>query len=410
VAKIGSIASDIGDADLVKTTSFLKDAFLEEAKIVSAIATCKKPDMQTLQTMLQPTAQQIELCYNFAGERKNKAFQHTKVMSECMQGLTWVAYQEGSGMPMPMKTVQEAWNSAEFFANKLLMEYRSKDMRHVEWVNALKALMKDLTAYVKDHHATGPAWNAAGSDAKTFKASSSSSSGAAPSAPPPPAAGSLTQEKKKPASGGTAALFSELNKGAGVTSGLKKVTGDMKAKNRTEQTGLVKAKAKKSMSAGPKVGKTDNLGGKWIVEGHVQNKNIIIEEPRSNQAILITGNVDSVVQIKGKVNTIVIDNCKKVGVIFQDVISTVESVNCKSIQLQPLGKCACIAIDKTDGCQIYLGKDSLDTEITTAKSSELNIVVPDGDEDMKEHALPEQFVSKYVDGKFVTMPAEHGAG
>ncbi|QDZ24617.1 adenylate cyclase-associated protein [Chloropicon primus] len=420
VNKLVSTASAIGEADLVKTTGFLKTAFDEEAKIIACVSSCKKPDMQTLQSLLKPTADQIGACYDFAGDRKNKAFQHTKVMSECMQGLTWVAYMEGSGMSMPMKTVQESWNSAEFFANKLLMQYRGKDKKQVEWITTLKELMTDLASYVKEHHATGPAWNPRGGDAKSFDLGGakppSSSSGGAPAAPPPPPAGSLTQAKPASGSGAggnKAALFSELNKGADVTAGLKKVTADMKAKNRTDKSGLVKAAPKpKKKETGPKIGKTQFAGGKWFVEGHVQNKEIVIEETKSNQGVLITGNTDCVVQIKGKVNTIIVDNCKKVGVIFQDVISTVETVNCKSIQLQPLGKIPSIAIDKTDGCQLYLGKDSLDTEVVTAKSSELNIIVPQGEDDFKEIALPEQFVSKYdsATNSFVTAPAEHGAG
>ncbi len=36
-------------------------------------------------------------------------------------------------------------------------------------------------------------------------------------------------------------------------------------------------------------------------------------------------------------------------------------------------------------------------------------LLQEGD-DYKEYPLPEQFVSKYVNGKFVTTPAEHGAG
>jgi adenylyl cyclase-associated protein len=36
-----------------------------------------------------------------------------------------------------------------------------------------------------------------------------------------------------------------------------------------------------------------------------------------------------------------------------------------------------VSIDKTDGCQVYLSKDSLSAEIITAKSSEMNILVPD---------------------------------
>lgn len=277
--------------------------------------------------------------------------------------------------------------------------------------------MQTLAAYVKEHHPTGPSWNAGGQDVKNFSGSSAGAtggSGGPPAAPPPPPPGSLTESKPSDGSSGApskAALFSELNKGSAVTSGLKKVTADMKAKNRSDRSGLVKVKAKKPAAAGPKVGKTGLVAGKWVVEGHVQNKEIVLEDGlKTNQAVLISQNQDCLIQVKGKVNSIIIDNCKKVGVIFQDVISTVEMVNCKSIQLQPLGKVPTIAIDKTDGIQIFMSKESLDAEITSAKSSEMNVTVPDGDDDFKEIALPEQFVSKFVDGKFVTAPAEHSAG
>ncbi len=116
VAKLVSTAAAIGDADVVKTTGFLSEAFNQEAQLVAAIASCKKPDMQTLQALLKPTADQIGLCYDFAGDRKNKAFQHTKVASECLQGLTWVAYMPGSGASMPTKTVQVNWAIPQRFS------------------------------------------------------------------------------------------------------------------------------------------------------------------------------------------------------------------------------------------------------------------------------------------------------
>ena len=40
-----------------------------------------------------------------------------------------------------------------------------------------------------------------------------------------------------------------------------------------------------------------------------------------------------------------------------------------------------VSIDKTDGCMIYLSKDSLDCEIVTSKSSEMNVLVPKDDGD-----------------------------
>lgn len=40
------------------------------------------------------------------------------------------------------------------------------------------------------------------------------------------------------------------------------------------------------------------------------------------------------------------------------------------------GSAPTISIDNTAGCQLYLSKDSLEASITTAKSSEVNVLVP----------------------------------
>lgn len=40
-----------------------------------------------------------------------------------------------------------------------------------------------------------------------------------------------------------------------------------------------------------------------------------------------------------------------------------------------------ISIQKTDGCQVYLSKDSLNAEFITSKSSTMNILVPSADGD-----------------------------
>lgn len=49
--------------------------------------------------------------------------------------------------------------------------------------------------------------------------------------------------------------------------------------------------------------------------------------------------------------------------------------------LQVLGKVPTISIDKTDGCQMYLSPESLDVEIISSKSSEMNVLVPKGNGD-----------------------------
>ncbi|GBP75165.1 Adenylyl cyclase-associated protein 1 [Eumeta japonica] len=56
-----------------------------------------------------------------------------------------------------------------------------------------------------------------------------------------------------------------------------------------------------------------------------------------------------------------------------------------------LGKVPTVSIDKTDGCQIYLSKESLDVEIVSSKSSEMNVLVPKDNGDYAEYPIPEQF-------------------
>lgn len=63
--------------------------------------------------------------------------------------------------------------------------------------------------------------------------------------------------------------------------------------------------------------------------------------------------------------------------------------------------------------QVFMSKETLaNTEITTAKSSAVNVCIPSSspEEDMAEHPLPEQFMSRFTDGKFVTTPVIHSAG
>lgn len=45
-----------------------------------------------------------------------------------------------------------------------------------------------------------------------------------------------------------------------------------------------------------------------------------------------------------------------------------------------MGRVPTISINKTEGCHIYLSEYALDCEIVSAKSSEMNILIPqDGD-------------------------------
>jgi adenylyl cyclase-associated protein len=47
-------------------------------------------------------------------------------------------------MAVPGQHVAESWNSAEFFANKLLREFRGVNEAQVAWVQALKVRLQAL--------------------------------------------------------------------------------------------------------------------------------------------------------------------------------------------------------------------------------------------------------------------------
>lgn len=53
----------------------------------------------------------------------------------------------------------------------------------------------------------------------------------------------------------------------------------------------------------------------------------------------------------------------------------------RHVFLQVLGTVPTISINKTEGCQVYLSKDSVSCDIVSAKSSEMNIMIPEGEGD-----------------------------
>ncbi|KAK3749681.1 hypothetical protein RRG08_013889 [Elysia crispata] len=261
-----------------------------------------------------------------------------------------------------------------------------------------------------------------GGDAKSAAPAAAPPAGGAPPPPPPPGPPPppppQSADSSADDSGSRAALFAELSKGEKVTQGLRKVTDDMKThKNPALRQGPAPFKAAQPKPASPKpVAKpvaqpakpplTELQGKKWVVEYHKGNQNIVIDKTEMKQTLYIYKCEGCVIQVKGKVNSIILDSCKKTAIVFDSLLASLEFVNCQSMQAQVNGKLSTVSIDKTDGCMVYLSKESLEVEIFSAKSSEMNILVPQGDGDFKEFALPEQFKTKYDGKTMVTECAE----
>ena len=95
---------------------------------------------------------------------------------------------------------------------------------------------------------------------------------------------------------------------------------------------------------------------------------------------------------------------------MESVISSISITNSPSFVLQIIGAAPTIQLDSTDSGQIYLSKDSLGVEITTAKCSSINVSLPvEGEEDgiFEEKAVPEMLMTTVKDGKLVTTVVEH---
>lgn len=416
--RLGTAAEKIG-GQVLDVTKIILEAFGVQKELLVKIKQTQKPDIAGLAEFLKPLNEVIMKANAMTEGRRSDFFNHLKAAADSLTALAWIAYTgKDCGMAMPIAHVEESWQMAEFYNNKVLVEYRNKDPNHVEWAKALKELfLPGLRDYVKSNYPLGPVWSATG---KAVAAPSKAPTASAPAPPPAPPASLFSSESSKPSSSsqkqGMSAVFKEINSKA-VTSGLRKVTNDMKTKNRADRTSVVGA-VEKERTTSPSFSKAGppklelQMGRKWVVENQIGRKNLVIDDCDAKQSVYVFGCKDSVLQIQGKVNNITVDKCTKMGVVFLDVVAACEIVNCNGVEVQCQGSAPTISVDNTGGCQLYLSKDALGTSITTAKSSEINVMVPgtDPDGDWVEHALPQQFSHVMKDGKFETTPVSHSGG
>nr|GMC82926.1 cyclase-associated protein 1-like [Ipomoea batatas]GMC84956.1 cyclase-associated protein 1-like [Ipomoea batatas]GMC87051.1 cyclase-associated protein 1-like [Ipomoea batatas] len=408
IGAITSAAEKIG-GQVLDASMILEEAFFVEKQLLIKVKETQKPDMKSMPEFLKPLNEVIMKASSMTEGSKSDFSNHLKATAESLTALAWIAYTgKECGMSMPTAHVEESWQTAEFYSNKILVDYKNNDPNHIEWAKALKELyVPGLRDYVKSHYPLGPVWNATG---KHFV-----------SAPPAPSSlfTSGSHQSSSTNSKGMSAVFAEINSGKPVTSGLRKVTDDMKSKNRADRSSIVGDTGKKGSAKSAFSSKAGNpklelqMGRKWVVEYQIDEKNLVIDDCDPKQSVYVFGCKGSVLQIQGKVNNITLDKCSKMGVLFTDVVAAFELVNCKGIEVQCQGIAPTISVDNTSGVQLYLSKNSLEASITTAESTEINVSVPakEGlDYDWEEHALPQQFAHVYKDGQFETVPVTHSSG
>lgn len=247
-------------------------------------------------------------------------------------------------------------------------------------------------------------------------------SGAPPPPPPPPPPPAPTSEESKSGEGETdmaSALFAEINAlGDGVRANLKRAVrgpvddGDDDSTTpeqpTTTKTEVAPTPKKSTVAHGDPV--CELVGKKWSVENQVDRSDIEIQVTSMKHTVYVYRCEKSTIQVKGKVNTISIDSCKKVDLVFEDALSQVEVLNCDSVRVQCTGKAPSINIDGCTSVTYFLSEQSVDSAmIITSKSAAINIIRPhpEDPDDIIETPIPEQFCTTLKDGQFVTTAVEH---
>ena len=227
------------------------------------------------------------------------------------------------------------------------------------------------------------------------------------------------------------AVFEQLNQGDAVTSNLRKVDkSEMTHKNpnlRTSSTvpqrsGSQGSSESRSKSPAPskkpkpesmrarKPPRKDLEGNKWFIENFDNPGEIIEVNAQQNQSILLSRCNKTVVKVSNKANAIAIDNCNGLSIIVDSLVSSLDVIKSPKFALQIDGVVPTVLLDQVDGATVYLGNQSLNTEVFSSKCTAINVMLPpkEGtDDDTKECPVPEQIKSYVKNGALVNEIVEH---
>lgn len=178
-------------------------------------------------------------------KRNTDHFNHLSTVAEGLPGLYWLTVK-----PTPAPHIKDMVEASMFYVNRVRKDHKGK-AEHEDWLKAWLEIFTNLQKYVRQVHTTGLVYNSAPGAAPSGESTSPGSAappaaGGPPPPPPPPPSStsdsslklinylfldlfadikkSDTSDKDKDA---RAELFAQINKGEGITSGLKKVTSEM---------------------------------------------------------------------------------------------------------------------------------------------------------------------------------------
>ena len=323
-----------------------------------------------------------------------------------------------------------------------------RDRKQVEWVNSFYNIFKALTKYVKQHYPSGVTWNNQKGispeqalqevqSAQISKSPPPASAGAPPPPPPPPPIPSFDGPPPPPpmpvngapaAGSDMGAVFDQISRGSDVTSGLRKVdpssmthknpslranatvpSGPQRSSSQTSTRSIPSKKPKPESMRTKKPPRKELEGNKWLIENY-DNPNQMLEiDAAISHSILVSRCAKTAIRIIGKANAISLDNCSSCSLIIDSLVSAVDVIKSPKFEMQVLGALPTIMLDQVDSAAIYLGRQSLNTEVFTSLCTGININLPGAreDDDYVERPLPEQIRSFVRNGAVVSEIVEH---
>lgn len=417
-----------------KSAKLLHNAFIGQKKFLEIAHRSRKPDFSdpNLPKVLEPINANISQIVELKDEnRKSPFFNHLNTIGEGSPVLGWILTET------PVSMIPEYKDSAKFWSDRILKEFKGKDAIHVQWVMEFSEIFDALKDYVKKYHATGP-WNPQGKELgdaireqsiiedgpeEELITDAPVSGGAPPPPPPPPPPADLYTEKSAPApAGGINAVFADLNRGEAITSGLRKVDkSEMTHKNPDLRQSTKPVPPKKPVNLSTNSSSTNVPvkkparqelidGTKWLIENVTKQDTTqpIIIEAEMSQSVFIGNCQDITIQIKGKANAISISDTKNVGVVVDSLVSGLDVIRSFKFGVQVLDVVPMINIDKSDEGNLYISQQSIDSDIQifSSCSTALNVNIPSAD-DFKELYIPEQFIHTIKNGKLTSEVVEH---
>lgn len=453
----------------------VRAAFLAQRRFILTSTRARKPDFtrsETFSDLLADLQHAVDRVNSFRDNRAERR-DHLAMVAEGIGALQWLLVDT-----KPADFVGETLGGAMLFGNRVLTACKNGGGEGAEAVKAFEGLLKALKEYVQTYYPAGLTWNAQGVEdaAQAYReagegpteATTAAANGTVAAAPPPPPpppppplpnfdnSGAPTPPPAAPknaarGSGGgdMGAVFEQLNRGAAVTAGLRKVdASEMTHKNPSlRASSIVPENQQRAKSPGPGPakpkpetlrqnstgtstnsklppnnnsnkpastgGKTTLDGNKYIIENYDRPpKPIEITITSLAQSVLITKCAHTTIIVRGKANAVSIDSSPRAQVLVETLVSGFEIMRSPGVAVQITGHVPTVVLDQVDGGMVYLPaqEEGKETEVFTSKCSGVNVVVPEagGEEaEGKEWAIPEQIRSVVRGGKVRSEIVEH---